>query len=79
MTGARMAARGSLTPQDDAERWQVAARLRREHPRWVVIWLSSPGVYRAYPLLRARRGTVLSGHTPDQLAAQMDQVEKGRR
>ena len=25
---------------DDADRWREAARLRREHPGWIVVWLS---------------------------------------
>lgn len=60
---------------DDADRWRSAARLRREHPGWVVIWLSSVGSFRAYPL-SARRRSPLTAADPDQLAAQMDEMEK---
>ena len=26
--------------EDDTGRWREAARLRREHPKWVIIWLA---------------------------------------
>ena len=65
---------GSLpTATDEAGRWLAVRRLRREHPRWVVIWLASAGCYRAYPLFRAPQGTALTAPTPDELAAQMNQ------
>ena len=55
--------------------WLQAARIRQDHPRWVVIWLSRERSYRAYPKFRARRGTVVSADGPEELIAQMKQVE----
>ena len=60
----------------DKARWEVAARIRLEHPRWVVLWLARLGQYRAYPLFRAPRGTVVDAQDPDQLVTQMSQVEQ---
>ncbi len=65
---------GSLpAATDEAAHWQAVRRLRREHPRWVVIWLASTSCYRAYPLFRAPRETGLTAPTPEELAAQMNQ------
>jgi hypothetical protein len=44
--------------EDEAGRWQEAAWLRRDHPRWVIIWLAQAGQFRAYARLPgARRDT----------------------
>ena len=62
---------------DDAGRWREAARLRREHPRWVVIWLAPLRQFRAYARLPgARRDTALTARTPAGLAAQISQAEQ---
>lgn len=60
---------GGADADDEAGRWRNAARLRRERPAWVVIWLANAGCYRAYPLFRAPRGTALTAATPEQLPA----------
>jgi hypothetical protein len=70
---------GGVHSANEAARWRAAARLRREHPRWVVIWLASAGTYRAYPLFRAPRETAVTAATPEQLAAEMDQVQQATR
>ena len=68
----------SWSAEDDAC-WREAARLRREYPGWIVIWLASAGQYRAYRRLpRARRDTTLSAATPEELAAQMTEAERAR-
>jgi hypothetical protein len=59
---------------DDAARSADAAQIRREHPRWVVIWVARKGEFQARPLFRAPRGTVAVGVTPDELTAQMDAI-----
>lgn len=65
--------------KDDAC-WREAARLRREHAKWIVIWLASAKQYRAYRRLPgARRDTTLSASTPEDLAAQMTEAERPRR
>jgi hypothetical protein len=64
---------------DEAGHLRAAARIRREHPGWVVIWVARTGRYHAYPLFRAPRGTALAAATPDELAAQMDQIQQAAR
>jgi hypothetical protein len=65
---------------DDAGCWQEAARLRREHPGWIVIWLAPIRQYKAYRRLPgARRDTALAARTPGDLAAQITQAEQARR
>jgi hypothetical protein len=65
---------------DDAGRWREAARLRREHPKWVVVWLARIGCYRAYRRLPgARRDTALTARTPDELATQISHAEQPAR
>lgn len=77
-----MSAGGPGGPAWSAENdacWREAARLRREYPRWIVIWLASVGQYRAYRRLPgARRDTTLSAATPEELAAQMTEAERPR-
>jgi hypothetical protein len=58
---------------------EEAARLRREHPRWVVFWLAREGQYRARPLFRAPRESVASAATPAELVVQMDKIEVAAR
>jgi hypothetical protein len=59
---------------EDVRCWQEAARLRHEHPGWVVLWLARIRQYRAYRL-RGRRDTVLTASTPADLAAQINRSE----
>jgi hypothetical protein len=59
---------------EDVRCWQEAARLRHEHPGWVVLWLARIRQYRAYRL-RGRRDTVLTASTPADLAAQISRSE----
>jgi hypothetical protein len=67
---------GARAADDDAACWQHAARLRREHPAWVVIWIAGTRQYRAYRLSRSRRDTALTAETPDDLAAQISRAEQ---
>ena len=63
-------------PADDDACWQEAARLRREHPPWVVIWLASEHQFRAYRRMPgARRDTTLAASTPEELAALIAEAE----
>jgi len=39
----------------DARRWQEAARLRHDHPGWVIIWLAPAAEFRACRRLRGAR------------------------
>jgi hypothetical protein len=63
-------------PADDDACWREAARLRGEHVRWVVIWLSSAREFRAYRRMPgARRDTILAAPTAGELAAQIVRAE----
>jgi hypothetical protein len=86
MRGARVTAAHSPTPadqpapEDDRWCWQQAARLRREHPAWVIIWLARDGEFRAYGRLPgARRDSALIATTPTRLAALIGQAEQAAR
>jgi hypothetical protein len=70
------APRGADMAYDDADCWKEAARLRREHPGWVVIWLASTREYRAYRLSQARRDIALTAQVPEGLETQIRQVER---
>jgi hypothetical protein len=61
---------------DEAACRQHAARLRHEHPAWVVIWIARTRQYRAYPLSGSRRDSALTAETPDDLAAQIGRAEQ---
>jgi len=63
----------------DAERWREAARLRNEHPDYVIIWLARTRQFRAYPLRQARRAEALTAATAADLADQIRRAHQGRR
>ena len=61
----------------EAARWQEAARLRREHTGWIVIWLAREDCFRAYRRLPgARSDTALSAVTAADMAAQIRRAEQ---
>jgi hypothetical protein len=68
-----------LAANPDIAHWEIAIQLRLEHPRWVVLWLTREGLYRAYPRFRAPAGTAASSAQPEELAAQMEQIEQARK
>lgn len=61
---------------DEADRWQTVARLRREHPNWVILWVARKQSYDAWRLFRAPRGTALTARTHQDMPGQMDRVEQ---
>jgi hypothetical protein len=63
----------------DAERWKEVARLRNEHPEWVIVWLAPTRQFRAYPLTQARRADALTAATAADLAEQIRRAPRGRR
>lgn len=80
MSARQSAGAGAAAVTDDERCWQEAARLRREHPAWLVIWLASARQYRAYRRAsQARHERALCADTPDDLAAQMAQAEQAKR
>lgn len=71
---------GTLAAQDDTDRWREAARLRREHPGWAIVWLAPAGEFHAYRRLPgARRDTALAAATAAGLAAQISRAEQPTR
>ena len=61
----------------DAKCWQEAARLRREHRAWVVVWLARERCYKAYKRMPgARRDTALTATTAGDMATQIRRAEK---
>ena len=62
------------TAGGDADRWREAARLRNEHPDWVIIWLAPTRQFRAYPLKQAPRSAALTAATAAGLAEQISQA-----
>jgi hypothetical protein len=57
--------------------WREAARLRKQHRGWIVVWLAPEGCYRAYRRLPgARRDTALSAATPAEMATLISQAEQ---
>jgi hypothetical protein len=80
MTSAGPAPGDQPAQGDDGWCWQQAARLRREHPAWVIIWLAPAAEFRAYGRLPgARRDTALNASTPTRLAALIGQAEQAAR
>jgi hypothetical protein len=65
-----------VVSDDDQVRWDAAAQIRRDHPRWVVIWLARNGQFRARLLFRAPPGTVAIGTTAEELTARMDEIRQ---
>jgi hypothetical protein len=64
-------------PSDDDVCWQEAARLRRKHPNWIVIWLASAEQFRAYRRMPgARRDTTLTASTAEDMDTQIIQAEQ---
>jgi len=61
---------------DDQARWAAVARVRKERPGWVVIWLARKREFRARPLFRAPRDTVAAGATPEELTARMEEIQR---
>jgi hypothetical protein len=66
------------TGNDDAARWEAAAQVRQDHPRWVVIWVARKNQYQARPTFPAPAGTVVIGVTPEALVAEIVRFEKRR-
>lgn len=63
---------GRLVNPDDE-----AASVRREFPRWVVMWLARAGEFRAYRALPgAHEVTTLSAPTASELAARITEAEQ---
>jgi hypothetical protein len=62
----------------EAERWLEVARLRNEHPDYVIIWLAPTRQFRGYPLTNARRADALTAITAADLAEQISRAPPRR-
>lgn len=59
----------------DPQQRHTAARLNRAHPNWHVMWGAHSRRLWAFPLFNVPPGTLVSAATPEDLVAQMRQVE----
>jgi hypothetical protein len=72
--------RGQSTADDETDHWREAAQLRRDHPRWIVIWLAPIRQFRAYARLHgARRDTAITASTPAALVRQIGEAEQAQQ
>jgi hypothetical protein len=62
----------------EAERWLEVARLRNEHPDYVIIWLAPTRQFRAYPLRNPQRADALTAVTAVDLAEQISRAPPRR-
>jgi hypothetical protein len=78
MSAAHAAPRDQPATEDqDTRCWREAARLRREHGAWVIIWLAPAREFRAYGRLPgARRDTALAAATAADLAVLISHAEQ---
>lgn len=66
--------------EEDLERWEEAAQMRREHRGWIIIWLAPSREFRAYRRLPGtRQDTALHAVTASDLAAQILSAEHSAR
>jgi len=59
----------------DPQQRQIAARLNRAHRDWLILWGVHSRRLWAFPLFDVPPGTLVSAGTPDDLVAQMRQVQ----
>ena len=78
MTAPSPAPAGQPAADDEDTRcWREAARLRRDHRGWIVIWLAPAHEFRAYKRLPgARRDTALAAATSAGLAMLINHAEE---
>lgn len=65
----------ATTTTYDVPQRKTAARLNQAHPNWHVMWGVHSRRLWAFPLFDVPPGTIVSAGTPDDLVAQMRQVE----
>jgi hypothetical protein len=66
---------GTAPVAQDERQWQLVARIRAQTSGWVLIWSARKGEFQARPLFRAPMDTVATGHTPEELAERMLEIE----
>lgn len=60
----------------DPDQRELAARIGRDFPRWLVLWGAYSRRFWAYPRFRVPRGTIAEAASPDDLAAQMRSIQR---
>jgi hypothetical protein len=55
---------------------ELAARIERAFPRWLVMWGAYSRQFWAYPCFRVPRGTIAHAARPDDLAVMMRQIQR---
>lgn len=64
-----------VTPGDVAKLKQIAERLEKDNPRWIVVFGEYTKQFVAFPRFPVPRGTVVAAHYPAALPAWMRAVE----
>lgn len=64
-----------LRAYDDRER-ELAARIERAFPRWLVLWGTYSRQFWGYPRFRVPRGTIAHAASPDDLVGMMRAIQR---
>jgi hypothetical protein len=64
---------------DSLAPWREAWRIRRAHPKWVVLWTAQASQYQAFRLSRRHRDALLAAATPEELATQIEHAERAEQ
>jgi hypothetical protein len=67
--------RGARRAFDERER-EIAVRIERDFPRWLVIWGLYSRRFWAYPCFRVPTGTIAEAANPDDLVAEMCSIQR---
>jgi hypothetical protein len=73
MNGTRGTAPGD---SDDSDAREIAARIERQYPGWLVMWSRYYRQFHAFPCFSVPKGTVLHQSDPGRLVAEMCSVQK---
>lgn len=60
----------------DPDQRELAMRIERAFPRWLVMWGVYSRQFWAYPCFRAPRGTIAHAAKPDDLAGMMRAIQQ---
>jgi hypothetical protein len=60
----------------DPDQRELAARIERFFPRWMVMWGAYSRQFWAYPRFRVPRGTIAHAAKPDDLACMMREIQR---
>jgi hypothetical protein len=61
---------------DPADHRDMAVRIERQYPGWLVLWSLYYREFYAYPCFSVPKGTILHYHDPERLVAEMFSVQK---